>query len=307
MKNTRKSIQLVIYILLQCTWGILQTLVGLLVFLINITSSHNLYHGAVRTQWSAKSGLSLGLFIFVATDCSGEISEKMSVHEYGHTLQSLLLGPLYLLVIGLPSFICFLFYPIFKKKKEISYYDFFTEKWAEAWGKKSVGYNLLEETMIIRRTTVDDLEGILIIYADARAFMTKQNNPDQWGEDYPSRELLETDIRLNRSYVCILDKQIVGTFCFEVGVDPTYLVIFEGEWLDDASYGVIHRIASARDTKGVASFCVDWCFNQTPNIRIDTHRNNSPMINFLEKKGYMRCGIIYIENGDERIAFHKVK
>ncbi|PKM54582.1 MAG: hypothetical protein CVV00_07625 [Firmicutes bacterium HGW-Firmicutes-5] len=137
MKNTKKLVPFIIYILLQCTWGLLQSLAGLLVFLLNITSSHNLYHGAVRTQWSAKSGLSLGLFIFVPTDCSREISEKMSVHEYGHTLQSLLLGPLYLLVIGLPSFIWFLLYPINKKKKGIFYYDFIIEKWADAWGKKA--------------------------------------------------------------------------------------------------------------------------------------------------------------------------
>lgn len=134
MKNTKKLVPYIIFIFLQCTWGLLQTLVGLLVFLFNVTSSHNIYHGAVRTQWSARSGLSLGLFIFVPTDCSVEISEKISVHEYGHTLQSLLLGPLYLLVIGLPSFIWFLLYPINKKKKGISYYDFFIEKWADVWG-----------------------------------------------------------------------------------------------------------------------------------------------------------------------------
>jgi ribosomal protein S18 acetylase RimI-like enzyme len=160
--------------------------------------------------------------------------------------------------------------------------------------------------MEIRKTTRDDLDEIRIIYADARAFMKKQNNPGQWGEDYPGKELLESDIYLGRSYVCISDNRIVGTFCFEVAVDPTYIEIFEGAWLDDASYAVIHRIASARGSKGVASFCVDWCFNQHPNIRIDTHRNNKPMISFLEKNGYVRCGIIYIENGDERIAFHKV-
>ncbi|MDF1617925.1 GNAT family N-acetyltransferase [Petrocella sp. FN5] len=161
--------------------------------------------------------------------------------------------------------------------------------------------------MKIRRTTLEDLDEILIIYADARAFMKKQNNPSQWGEDYPRRELLESDISLDRSYVCVLDNRIVGTFYFEVGVDSTYMEIFEGEWLDDAPYAVIHRIASARDSKGVASFCVDWCFNQHPNIRIDTHRNNNPMIRFLEKNGFMKCGIIYIENGDERIAFHRIK
>ena len=142
MKKTKPLVQLIIYTFLQCTWGILQTLAGLLVFLLNITSSHDYYHGAVRTLWPVKSGLSLGLFIFIPVDCSKKISEKLSVHEYGHTLQSLVLGPLYLPMIGLPSFIWYLMYSMSKKKKGNSYYDFFIEKWADVWGEKILRYNL---------------------------------------------------------------------------------------------------------------------------------------------------------------------
>lgn len=44
---------------------------------------------------------------------------------------------------------------------------------------------------------------------------------------------------------------------------------------------------------------------QCGNIRIDTHRNNIPMQKTLIKNGYRVCGTIYLENGDERIAFQK--
>ena len=56
------------------------------------------------------------------------------MHEYGHTIQSQKLGPVYLLVIGLPSLIwagCFEKYRIKHKK---SYYGFYTEKWADKLG-----------------------------------------------------------------------------------------------------------------------------------------------------------------------------
>jgi hypothetical protein len=43
------------------------------------------------------------------------------------------------------------------------------------------------------------------------------------------------------------------------------------------------------------------------NIRIDTHRDNVPMLSLLDKSGFERCGIIYLKNGDERIAFQKIK
>ncbi len=70
---------------------------------------------------------------------------------------------------------------------------------------------------------------------------------------------------------------------------------------------MIHRLASVDGKKGVATFCLSWCFAQCGNIRIDTHKNNIPMQNLLRKNGYTRCGIIYLENGDERIAYQKVK
>lgn len=74
---------------------------------------------------------------------------------------------------------------------------------------------------------------------------------------------------------------------------------------NDRPYGVVHRITSAPGTRGVASFCLAWCFAQCGNIRIDTHRNNIPMQKTLIKNGYRVCGTIYLENGDERIAFQK--
>lgn len=49
-------------------------------------------------------------------------------HEYGHTIQSKILGPLYLIVIAIPSLIHAWIYTITKPNK--SYYSFYTEKWA---------------------------------------------------------------------------------------------------------------------------------------------------------------------------------
>lgn len=53
-------------------------------------------------------------------------------HEYGHTRQSLYLGPLYLFVIGIPSLLwAWWWHP----GRNISYYSFYTEKWADKLGK----------------------------------------------------------------------------------------------------------------------------------------------------------------------------
>ena len=102
------------YRLWQCTWGILQTLLGLIVFLANVKRKHYVYHGAIVTEWSDMSSVSLGMFVFVTAEpyfykklegkySKEELSSRLLVHEYGHTIQSLILGPLYLIAIGIPS------------------------------------------------------------------------------------------------------------------------------------------------------------------------------------------------------------
>jgi ribosomal protein S18 acetylase RimI-like enzyme len=83
-------------------------------------------------------------------------------------------------------------------------------------------------------------------------------------------------------------------------------MIIGEQWLNDKPYGVIHRIAVARNRGGVASKCIEFCEERYDNLRIDTHEDNKPMRNFLTKRGFVERGIIFLENGEERIAFHKV-
>ena len=66
----------------------------------------------------------------------------------------------------------------------------------------------------------------------------------------------------------------------------------------------MHRVAAPGRVKGAGSFCIRWCAKHSGgDLRIDTHRNNLPMQHVLEKNEFQRCGIIYLANGDERIAY----
>lgn len=159
--------------------------------------------------------------------------------------------------------------------------------------------------MEIRKTKIEELDQVMAIYARARQFMAEHDNPTQWGSTKPSRADIVRDIELGYSHVCVEDEAIAAVFYYRAGVDPTYVKIYEGKWLNDFPYGVVHRIASAGKIKGAGSFCLNWAFSQCGNLKIDTHRNNIVMQNTLKKNGFSYCGIIYLEDGDERLAYQK--
>lgn len=123
----------IIYTLVQCTWGIIQTSLGFVLFLINIKNKHYIYKGAIVTQIEGRYSVSLGLFIFISN--KQKSNSKILIHEYGHTIQSLILGPLYLIIIGIPSFL-WATLPYFEKRRNrSSYYSFYTERNANYFGK----------------------------------------------------------------------------------------------------------------------------------------------------------------------------
>ena len=80
-----------------------------------------------------------------------------------------------------------------------------------------------------------------------------------------------------------------------------------GEWLDDdLPYMVIHRIASSMDSHGVFREIMDYSFSVCGNIRIDTHRDNHIMQHVIAKAGFKYCGIIYLADGAERLAYQRL-
>lgn len=142
--------KVIIYRIWQCTWGILQTFLGVIMFAKHFKSKHYAYHGAIITEWNVKSSMSLGLFVFVTSDpyfapkyegqiSIQELSKRLLVHEYGHTIQSLILGPLYLIIIGIPSTLWGFVGAKKRKDDQIPYGAFFTEGWANRLGEWVTG------------------------------------------------------------------------------------------------------------------------------------------------------------------------
>ena len=152
-----------------------------------------------------------------------------------------------------------------------------------------------------------DMAKILEVYARARDFMAKNGNPTQWGDNYPTPELLEEDIDTNRLFVYMINGRMQAVFAFILGEDPTYKVIEDGQWLNDTlPYGTLHRLASAGENKGIGKAVVEWCLEHCESLRTDTHADNKVMQHLLESEGFTRCGIIHVEDGTPRIAYQRM-
>ena len=75
----------------------------------------------------------------------------------------------------------------------------------------------------IRKTQPTDITILIDIFEQAKHIMRKDGNMLQWRGNYPSREIVIADIEQGNSYVCTDDtEEIIGTFAFIRGNDPTY-------------------------------------------------------------------------------------
>lgn len=118
-------------IVLLYIWQLPQNLVGLIVRLFYKTDAKVVYKGkAIRICKAFPGGISLADTVFVNKYPVGKAWNDTK-HEWGHTRQSLFLGPLYLLVIGIPSITWALIQGNIVKK---DYYWFYTERWADKLG-----------------------------------------------------------------------------------------------------------------------------------------------------------------------------
>ncbi|NLD88640.1 MAG: hypothetical protein GX633_10360 [Clostridiales bacterium] len=123
-------------IIIRCVWGFPQTLLGAVIFLLNVGREWRFERDTIISLWKLPGCVSLGLFIFLCPkhfDGEDSFSNCILHHELGHCVQSLILGPLYLIIIGLPSALWAAF-PKLRGNKPYEY--LYTEKWADKLGER---------------------------------------------------------------------------------------------------------------------------------------------------------------------------
>lgn len=159
---------------------------------------------------------------------------------------------------------------------------------------------------MIRKASYEDIPELMELFAKARSIMRASGNMHQWNNGYPSEEVVRNDINNEVCHVlCDESGKIIATMAFIQGPDPTYAVIFDGAWIDDSPYHVIHRIAVHEPGHHAAEKLFEWAFMHTSSLRIDTHKDNVIMHHILKKHGFTHCGRILLADGDPREAFQK--
>ena len=157
---------------------------------------------------------------------------------------------------------------------------------------------------LIRHSCATDIPAIMDVLEAAKVIMRSSGNVNQWINGYPSEAVVRKDLENGNGYVVEDDGRVVGYFAVIASPEPTYAEIFDGAWLEDElPYHVIHRIGSYPEVHGIFKSIMDWCVSKDRNLRIDTHRDNFIMQHNILKYGYKYCGIIFLESGDERLAY----
>lgn len=165
--------------------------------------------------------------------------------------------------------------------------------------------------MVLRQAEYKDIDDIMNIVFQAQD-QFKKDKIDQWQNNYPNYTTIEEDIKNKDSYVLVKNNLIVGTVYFSFDGESTYEKIYQGEWLSHGKYAVIHRLAVDLRWRGkglaeeilreLERIAIE---KDVFSIKVDTHRENLPMQKLLGKMGYKYCGIIYLKDKNERLAYER--
>ena len=170
----------------------------------------------------------------------------------------------------------------------------------------------------IRIANIDDAIYIQEVLDDAKALF-KSEGSDQWQDldNYPNINTTISDINKKQMYVYEIDKKIVGCIVLSKEVEKAYDVIYNGSWLLNDKYYVIHRLSVRKNSykKGIAKDLINYVTLLTKedgvhSIKVDTKKENIRMLTLLKKLGFKEVGIIHLLRTDvldkERVALEKL-
>ncbi|MCT4542814.1 MAG: GNAT family N-acetyltransferase [Vallitalea sp.] len=142
---------------------------------------------------------------------------------------------------------------------------------------------------MIRKATINDINSIMKVKIEAVNVM-KQDNNDQWDDEYPSKEMFINDINSNELYVYEIENEIAGVMCITTKEDDEYKPV---NWSVTGKHFIVHRLAIADKFRknGIAMKLLSYAEtlgkeNDILIIKLDTFSKNKRAQNLFVKMGY---------------------
>ena len=172
-----------------------------------------------------------------------------------------------------------------------------------------ISLNLKYEVLTFRMANESDIESILEIYLEG-AESLKNDGVDQWqGQYVPSFKDIDEHLGIDL-YVLEYHKRVVSTACLVEGIDEDYENI-DGKWNTSIPYISIHKVATSNKykkqsfAKKMMSYIENFAKRKRMDLRIDTHKDNKKMRNFIVSCGYKYTGEVILQGDLERLAYDK--
>lgn len=172
-----------------------------------------------------------------------------------------------------------------------------------------ISLNLKYEVLTFRMANELDRESILEIYLEG-AEALKADGVDQWqGKYVPSFKDIDEHLGIDL-YVLEYHKKVVSTACLVEGIDEDYENI-DGKWNTSIPYISIHKVATSNKykkqsfAKKMMSYIENFAKRKRMDLRIDTHKDNKKMRNFIVSCGYKYTGEVILQGDLERLAYDK--
>ena len=165
-----------------------------------------------------------------------------------------------------------------------------------------------------RKARNEDINEVMDAIEDAREVLRYQGN-GQWQDGYPNRDDLLRDIASERLFVVYPDgkPECVAGVCALTYFEKDYKTLYEGAWLTDLPYMVMHRVAVRKEYRGQGYgkrlfdvFLAQAKKEGFASLRIDTHEGNAPMRHLISLYGFAFCGRAILTPNKDRMVFEKV-
>ncbi|MFP5453509.1 GNAT family N-acetyltransferase [Parvimonas sp. G1604] len=172
-----------------------------------------------------------------------------------------------------------------------------------------ISLNLKYEILTFRMANESDRESILEIYLEGSNSL-KEDGVDQWQGNYiPSFKDIDEHLGIDL-YVLEYHRKIVSTVCLVEGIDEDYENI-KGKWNTSIPYISIHKVATSNEykkqsfAKKMMYYVENFAKRKKMDLRIDTHKDNIKMNNFIVSCGYKYAGEVVLQGELERLAYDK--